>query len=194
MWIFSFKKTPEEILQDKYLELIEVNGIDKLQYSPPWFRYEGKEYFSGNISWVQWVWILVWREWRTTCNYSSMGSEETTTYTYGWSIWKIECSSSFAEQVWDKVYKTYQVRQEELKEENERSRKKQEEELQLKKDKMFIEEYNRLCWSTWEFNKQFKLLDEIESLGKEQIKLLEKWEENKELIYKKREQFYSLNN
>ena len=35
MGLFSFKQTPQEILEDKYLELIGTNGIDKLVQNPP---------------------------------------------------------------------------------------------------------------------------------------------------------------
>lgn len=201
MWLFSFitdtvtsKKSPQEILEDKYLELIDTNGIDKLQKNPSWFNYSDKTYYSWVIAWVKWVQILVYCEIKETMWwYDAYSCYKTdTSYYYWWWIGKIECSWDFAEKIWNKMNNLYYAEESKKKEEAERIKEKAEEANRLAKDKIFIEEYNRLCWSTWEFNKQFKLLDEIESLGKEQIKLLEKWEENKNLIYEKREKFYSL--
>lgn len=194
MWLFSFKQTPQEILEDKYLELIETNGIDKLHMNPPWFRYEDKTYFSGVIRWVQNVQILCNR--RTSVHmsydYGYSWRVESEEHIYHVAIWKIESTWYLAEKIWRKMSELYTEQQKEIERERDRLNKEREEANALAKDKIFIEEYNRLCWSTWEFNKQFKLLDEIESLGKEQIKLLEKWEDNKNLIYEKREKFYSL--
>lgn len=193
MWLFSFKKSPQEILEDKYLELIETNGIDKLVQNPPWFNYSDKTYYSGVIEWIKWVQILCYKKEHEEYGYSTH-DYITTSYSYHVWIWKIESSSSFAEKIWNKMNELYYQKQKEIKEEQERIKEETEEANRIAKDKIFIEEYNRLCWITWEFNKQFKLLDEIESLGKEQIELLEKWKANKELICEKREQFYSLNN
>ncbi len=190
MWLFSFKKSPQEILEDKYLELIEINGIDKLHMNPPWFDHSDYIYYSGVIRWVQNVQILCSR--RSSEEYSYNSHSYNYTYIYHVAIWKIESKSYFAEKIWKKMDGLYTEQKREIEEERARIQKETEEANALAKDKVFIEEYNRLCWNTWEFNKQFKLLDEIESLGKEQIKLLEKWEDNKNLIYTKREQFYSL--
>lgn len=192
MWIFSFKKSPQEILEDKYLELIDTNGIDKLHKNPPWFPYMDKAYYSGVINGVKWVRILCYQQEHEEWQYDSYGWGTKTSYTYHVWIGKIESSSSFAEKIWRRMNALYTEQQQARKQEQERLKKEKEEADTLAKDKIFIEEYNRLCSTTWEFNKHFKLLDEIESLGKEQIKLLEKWEENKNLVYKKREQFYSL--
>ena len=109
-----------------------------------------------------------------------------------WSVWKIDGSSEFAEKVWAKMNRLYMDEQMKAKEEHVRLQEKLEEEKRLKQDQLFIEEYNRLSGSTWEFNKQFKLLKEIDELWKKQVELLKKWEENKNLIYSKREEFYSL--
>lgn len=194
MRLFSFKKSPQEILEDKYLELIETNGIDKLTQNPPWFHYWDKTYYSWSITWIKWVNILIYCEIRETMWwYDGYGwYKSDISYYYGWWVWKLECSWVFAEKVWKKLNTLYYAEEAKKKKEAERIKEEQEEANALAKDKIFIEEYNRLCWSTWEFNKHFKLLDEIESLGKEQIKLLEKWEDNKNLIYEKREKFYSL--
>lgn len=194
MWIFNFKKSPQELLEEKYLELIDTNGVDLLQINPPWFHFSDKTYFSWNIRWVKWVGILVYRaEFEIPCygpNQYTMDYE--VEYSYGWSVWKIDGSSEFAEKVWAKMNRLYMEEQTKVKEEHARLQEKLEEEKRLKQDQLFIEEYNRLSGSTWEFNKQFKLLKEIDELWKKQVELLRKWEENKNLIYSKREEFYSL--
>lgn len=195
MGLFSFKKSPQEILEDKYLELIDTNGVDELFQNPPWFHYSWKTYYSGVIIWEYPIEIFCHRREDESYSYESYGYQSHSydiTYSFNARVGKIESSSEFARKVWVRMDKLYNKLQEEIKEEQERIEKETEEVEALAKDKVFIEEYNKLCWSTWEFNKHFKLLDDIESLGKEQIKLLEKWEENKNLIYEKREKFYSL--
>lgn len=178
MWLF--KKSPQELLEEKYLELIERNWVDNIELNPHWCSSWYGTCYSGIIRWVEWVWIFVYREDYYETNYS-----------YWWKVWKVE-SEYLAEKVFKIIDKIYKEEQDNIRKEEERKAQEAKEEEQRAKDREFIEEYSRLSWVTGEFSKQFKLLDEIEYLWKKQVKLLEEWEENKNLIYKKREQFYSL--
>jgi len=138
-----------EILEDKYLELIDTNGIDKLHKNPPWFEYNDRTYYSGVITWVKWVQILCHRKESEEYRFDSYGGSTTTSYTYNVWIGKIESTGYFAEKIWKKMDALYTEQQQALEQERERVNKEREEANALAKDKIFIEEYNRLCWVTW---------------------------------------------
>lgn len=189
MWLFNFTKSPQELLEDKYLELIDSHWVGTIERNPMPYQFLDKTYYRCTIKWVK-VPILVSE--RCYEGYSYGKLEYRNTYSYEVEIGKVMTSWAYAEKVYKKIHSLYEAELEAHRAEQLRINEEAKEKAQQKKDKEFIKEYNKLCWATWEFNKQFWLLDEIEKLWKEQLELLKKWETNKNLIYKKREQFYSL--
>lgn len=135
---FSFKKSPQELLEEKYLELIETNWVDKIQINPPWFNYYDKTYYSGVIRWVKWVWILVYQEAHEDWTYDSYGWWHKISYSYWWSVWKIE-SAYLAEKVYKIIDRLYQEERDKIRQENERRKQEVEEERQQAKDIEIIE-------------------------------------------------------
>lgn len=71
-----------------------------------------------------------------------------------------------------------------------------EEEVQRKKDELFMARIKELMpeekKKNGEFDETFKLLEKLESLGKKQESLLHTWKENNDQIYTLRDQLYSL--
>jgi len=171
------EKTPEELLKEKYLELIRTNGFlivwdyqDTISWEIRWVdvtfisKYEEKKWWDGSII-------------------------ETITTTIG----KIqESDTEFARKIWYFAYNQNERDREIKKKEQIRKLELEKAEEQRKKDAEFMEEYKRLCWSSKEFSEHFKLLEKIENLWKSQIQLLNQWEKNQQEIYNTWKEFYSL--
>ena len=179
------QKTPEELLQDKYLELIETNQVEVNFRGIYWWNV-----YEGNILWLNVNFIVKLEEHE---EYPYFDEDYRTTYTYSWIIGKVQYSDcDFGETIYKRISSIYEKQQKEIEEERERKAKADQEEIQRKKDIEFMEEYKRLCGSSKEFSKHFELLDKIEALWNSQIQLLTEWEDNKNQIYKYRKEFYSL--
>lgn len=96
-----------------------------------------------------------------------------------------------------KVAKDYQdsqdkIKREEEEAEEERKRIQQDNKERLELAETYIKRLSELNWNSWEFNPQFKILREIESIWELNTKLLDNWKENVEKIHSLRKEFYSI--
>lgn len=109
-----------------------------------------------------------------------------------------EPANEFFVSIVDRVEADIKKDNREKEEENQKmmeiKRVQEEEEENQKTDKICMDEYKRLCWqkNTHEFDEQFKILSEIEQLGKDQTNLLATWKKNIDIITEKRTKFYSI--
>lgn len=181
------EKTPEELLKEKYLEVMKQQWVivEDLYSNDAGIRIQWKIYGTE----VQ----FSIRRWEEKKYVDFHWESYKMIYYYYWTVWKIQFSGGdFWESIWEIVYNEYLKQKEEKEKENERISRQIAEEEQRKKDAEFMEEYERLCWSSKEFSQHFKLLEKIENLWKSQVNLMKQWEENQQEIYNTRKEFYSL--
>lgn len=171
------EKTPEELLKEKYLELIRNNGV--------LIVWDYKDTISWEIKWIDVTFITRWEE-ETWWNGEK---KETITTTIG----KIqETDTEFARKIWYFAYHQNERDKEFDKQEQRKKLELEKAEEQRKKDAEFMEEYKRLCWSSKEFSKHFKIIEKIEELWKTQVTLMKQWQENHDEIFRLRKEFYSI--
>ena len=169
---------------DKYFELITTNWVE-VELLANWGDH--KEY-KWSIIWVN---VLFITEWEKKTEYSySWPSKETETYT--WSIWLITNVWSYWERLFNRIKFLFEKQQKEIERIEKIKQKDREEVAQRKKDSEFMEEYKRLCWSSKEFSKHFKIIEKIEELWKRQANLMTEWQENHDEIFRLRKEFYSI--
>ena len=189
----SIQFTPEEMLEKKYQELIDSNGMSwsmnstsKRRWYPNWWHED--IHIEWKINWtdicIRWiVRLYLWD------NYEVYALNVQNT------IVGIMNGNSLSDHVVLKLYNQI------IKNENDRLesiamqesiKKKEEEELKRREqDRLYFEEYKRISWMGNEFYPVFKTIDEIQSIWKKQEQLLNEWKKNTDKIYSLRESIYN---
>lgn len=194
-WLFKkYKplKNPKEILMDKYMDLINTNGIDwEITY---WDRYP--HFKHKYIKWfIVWTNIQVFWKYDQKFNYS-YDKEPMCVNFICWNIWIIT-DNDFVQKTCDKLLLQIKEKEERIekdKKEIEEKKKIEEEEMKkVEEDEKYMNEFKRISWIWNEFKEKFKILDEIKSIWDRQKEILSEWNDNVNKIYEKREVFYSKN-
>lgn len=195
----QFRNDEELMLFQKYLELWKKNWWTytvkqiKWKYIPldslaPYSAYENVERVYVHIQWIEgcvgtavreWDTSSYWRKWNFR-NYifDILDNEEAVKYIFSIALDYQSKIDAIAKQEQDAIDEAERIEKENM-----------EEHARIEK---YIQRINQLSWSTNELAEEFKLLREIESIGKLNADLVISWKENINKIYKLRQDFYSI--
>lgn len=193
---FKTPKTPRQLLEDKYRELIETNWVS---WSYEISRYDDNQRtYAWIINWtdIKIIWNTLYsRETLNPDDYSYKWEYEWTTKIIGCEVWvfTLDDISRFAmKKLINQIDEDKEKARVKKLEEEALREWIEEEQKRMEEDRKFMEEYNRVSWISNEFNPQFKILWEIEVLGKTQEQILTQWNDNNNKILSKRDEFYNL--
>jgi len=196
-WAIVFKTEEEKMLFGKYLELWEKNwwssNIERLkwgwsmtnvsEYSP----YQNVEIWHIGILWVEWAtgsakrewdnWHIYLREFRNF-SFDILENEDAVKYIF-----------KEAKKYQDKLDAIAKAEADAI---EEKKRIEHEHKMELENIIAYTKRINELNGSSWEFDKQFEIIREIEWIWELNKKLLVSWEENVEKINKLKSNFYNL--